>query len=916
MNNALPPLAITQSKNMCKSVLGARYEALSSKDPYDLSVDEKNELKECTFLGNALDRGWLVSDLPFLLGIHQGINSVPAGKVKLDGLKLLEQIETVDINRVSERYNMLNMLSSYFNLNEPNNIVFRNAATTMQNVVVNKNIYASEFPNDNSVYHNYLWDDNMAISNYSSIVNNKYVALMNENKANVRDKKEYVIDEYNEVYEQQVKMAGFMPHDGQKHNKITKNNSTIINEVFGDRVYDEINEMKRGSLKERTVPLHHADGTKWQKMGEEVLELDFAGSQAKDVINLHKGHDGRMNTEGMNQEEINNVYGKEAQKRNGKKLKYIRYKERTLNVNDKSVNKTRYTFSGPTPDWWWIPGVFNLGEYSIENSRNHAKNIAEDYLTPRFEKWIRGEEQPHPIHVSLSGHSRGAVTAGEAIKKISKWVDKYTKEHPDANINFKDFIQYDLRLKDPVPGIITDLRLGKNDLRKIPNLNATMICSMAQEHTDMVFPLQYVRGAKKVILTTTEHMMDLNDIDESQKTTLGDGASHRAAYFDAETGEMYRGSGINQIPDGVYISDENKNLVRITSYSQLDKITNKLYDNTSPQKTRNANIHKMVRDWFVENHLEMSFPDEITRSEEKEMNNHVQDRILNSPNKRLASVKEEIRTLRNLQSRNANKDQIIQQNKKIIDKCREYMKKTRIPTSGDSAYRINLVGDMLAFTMKENNQLEKELSIARNENKEFALDNKIAAYKNRLDQKNGYLGRKKSNEANRKRKDEQLINITKNIAAVCNKYLKSLNNTFINQKNTYIYEDFHDVLEEGSKLDDTVSINELTDFFKRLTKYSDEYVLRHTAVFKPISKGGQIRLDAAQKLAEKSKILGESIEVAAKGLTNRDMPLNKKLMYDSARYNNAQAKFQRAEAVKMQNQQQKIVNQQPKVAGR
>lgn len=30
----------------------------------------------------------------------------------------------------------------------------------------------------------------------------------------------------------------------------------------------------------------------------------------------------------------------------------------------------------------------------------------------------------------------------------------------------------------------------------------------AQNHTDMIFPLQHIKGAKKLILTTQDHMMD------------------------------------------------------------------------------------------------------------------------------------------------------------------------------------------------------------------------------------------------------------------------------------------------------------------------------------------------------------------------------------------------------------------------
>ena len=149
--------------------------------------------------------------------------------------------------------------------------------------------------------------------------------------------------------------------------------------------------------------------------------------------------------------------------------------------------------------------------------------------------------------------------AGESIKLIAKWLKSYTGKNIDNNPDknaYAEKVKYDLVLRDPVPGFITKLFHKKNDLRKVPNLNATVFCSMTQEHWDFTFPLQNVRGAKRLIIGTMGHNMDLAQIDHSQVNQTKDANPHRAGFYDAETGEMFRGSGINQMPDGVYIAEE------------------------------------------------------------------------------------------------------------------------------------------------------------------------------------------------------------------------------------------------------------------------------------------------------------------------------------------------------------------------
>ncbi len=86
-------------------------------------------------------------------------------------------------------------------------------------------------------------------------------------------------------------------------------------------------------------------------------------------------------------------------------------------------------------------------------------------------------------------------------------------------------------------------------------------------------------------------------------------------------------------------------------------------------------------------------------------------------------VKEEIRKLNQLKQQNADKETLMELNSKLIEACRHYVKDTdRPPAAGDSSHRVNLVADTLSYTMRENNQLDKELSLECGGKKTFALD--------------------------------------------------------------------------------------------------------------------------------------------------------------------------------------------------
>ena len=448
-----------------------------------------------------------------------------------------------------------------------------------------------------------------------------------------------------------------------------------------------------------------------------------------------------------------------------------------------------------------------------------------------------------------------------------------------------------------MPGMITNWHLGSCDLSKIPNVNCTVFCSLGIEAPDFVFPMQHVKGAKKVVLTMTDHAINTDLVDESQRDTFGDRKKHAQGYNDAETGEMFRGSGLNELPDGVYIADEKFNLIRVTSYSQVKELYDTTYDKTSPQRIRARRIHKMVRDWFLENELEMSFPDEQARTSEGLKNDMIQGKILKQNAKRLRFVKAEIENLRKLKQRpDCTKEELLEQNRKLIAACRDYMRDTTMPPSGNTAYKAGLVSDTLSHTMRENNALKKELSREKNEEHEPDLDDKIRARKERLEGKDGYLERKQEAETKRLEQENKFLKLFSDTAKKCSDTLKLLDKTRVGKSTSSSYDDFHRVLEEGTKLEAHTSVNEVSDFLQRFTDISERYRSSHDALIGPITKDGETRLRTSEKMKALGSDTAEELTKLTKGLGEKNTPIGLRIMDSSAKLADIQNKQEQRKA--------------------
>ncbi|SEG00553.1 hypothetical protein SAMN04487934_10685 [Eubacterium ruminantium] len=843
-------------RTACCSILDARLEALASEEKTDFK-----EYKECEFIYGALQQGWLVSDIDMMNKAYELVYNLPDGIERRRGLKLMSDLASTAADTANLRRQYLNIVLEYFKeLDEIYELENINDAIDAIKEAYDRDVSEAEYP-----------------------------------KKSVNEKlDEKLIDKQSYVMEKLTKgeLEEFRQNEAREFNKITKSNRQAIKEVMGEEVYDDIDEMYTGDEKDREVVLNHAQGNKWMKSGADVLELNFLASARTDEWREHKGKDGYINTRNKSETKINAEYGVKAKDAKENDYSYIRYKDKHFKDDSgNTFDKRKYIIGGVTPGFF---GALNVGENSIENVKYYGRDFAAKFLKPHFDKWLEGKEFPHDLHISITGWSRGAVAAGQAIKKIDEWINDYKKENPRIT-DFLDHVKIDALIKDPVPGIVTNFHLSTCNLRNIPNLNATVYCTMANDHYDLLYPFQRVKGAKKIILSTEEHSLDFENPDTSQMTRLDDGRKHQSGFYDAETGEFYRGTGMSQLQNGVFICDDQHNLVRLSSYSQLGKLADKIFEKGGVQRTRRNNIHKMVRDWFVENTLEMGFVDEETRAAEKDKNTNIEERILASPNKRIAPVQKEILKLRELMQGQHTKKDIVKQNNQIIKVCREYMKKTAIPASGDSEYRVNLVSDLLSFTMKENNQLKTEIQRVKNPEYTNKLDAKIRAHKDRLAKKEGAVEKKIYKEQGRLEKEKTIERYIKETVKLCKNYMKDLKERDKNRMTGVTGEEYDAMvaaLERGSRLGPKASVMGFIEVLRGISKATDKYVEVHKGLFHgPFSDDGKFRQNVAKFFSDFSKDIGRKTEDLSTTLPDRYMPIAENIKHRQAGINSLNQKI-------------------------
>lgn len=318
------------------------------------------------------------------------------------------------------------------------------------------------------------------------------------------------------------------------------------------------------------------------------------------------------------EELIENRYGRHSELEGLKDKKYIYVKDRTVHRDDGTkVYRKRYSMPGSQAsilgvDRW--NGARNRGEYSIQKVSEYMLTAAQKYLVQVFDEWdknqnkVKKEKDVAPITISIKGHSRGGVAAAHGAMMIQDWINKNYRRYQDQ-------VKFNLVQLDPVAGFGSDHgakskinlvdeqrqdirdELRDRDMSLLgKSAETTVVYSLHTDHRNFFSP-QSVDGAKRIILTTAHHGVNLDAVDESQKA-YGDKKAHREGYLDLTSGEMYRGSGLNELPEGIYIADENNCLVKLPSLEAGRSIISEVLKNTSGQKERHNRIDAVMENWF------------------------------------------------------------------------------------------------------------------------------------------------------------------------------------------------------------------------------------------------------------------------------------------------------------------------------
>lgn len=493
--------------------------------------------------------------------------------------------------------------------------------------------------------------------------------LSEEQRNNIRRRGEYVLPKLT-----QEELDNHELNQSQRKFNVNMIQRDAIKLIYGGHVYDDLDRMyKSNNPDDRTVGMFNARGNRQMDQGGIVLEFDFAGTGYAQARKEHHGLNGKQKKEGGDdkfmKEALRGQYGTRVMKVGNIDTSDHHLREKKTVRDGKT--KYRYTFPGPSADGL---GLLDQGAYSIDNNTKIAFEIAKQFLEPYMKTWMENKDKPGfvqaPIHINLYGHSRGAVAASETLAEISDWI-----RSQKGYEGFADKVFFDIVQRDPVPG--PDVISGRKrhpDLSKYPNVSSTTINTILadKEAFGLLFRNQRTRGQDRLIIGTTPHGVGLEGVDMSQVGEAGDGMAHQFGYYDVRSGAYYRGSGVNDLPKGVYISDDKHNLFRVTRYSQIDQLIRLVDPNGSYNKSQNvrqSNIRESVKNWFVDH------PDKLLYSsnEERQANlAELQEKleiIKSSTNPEYAFIREEIEKEGQIEDA----EQIVLMRERTLERLRQYI---------------------------------------------------------------------------------------------------------------------------------------------------------------------------------------------------------------------------------------------------
>lgn len=726
VSNVLNPLSAKRHREGYISILEGTIK--TEKDPESFSS------RSMRFKADMLSKGWTPEDMPMFEELFNAVENTADKDAKQKGEECIERLKNKDITSRKDRTEALNDIisaSESFGKNDNLKMYYHT------NNALNRPLSAVEYPEDEelrqeqkadfSAYSTYQKKNKNEIERLGTMGYEHNMQFENE-KNSIRRREEYVLPLLT-----QEELELHPKNAAQKAVGSEMSQRDAIKKVFGKDIYDDIDPLYKGTKEERTVKIHHSRGNAQLDKGEPVLELDFAGTgfaqPRREYIGLHGKivYEKKASTE--EKKRLDAQFGKRVMK-----VGDFDTSEHHLRVNTTERNgmtKKRYSFPGPSADAWkpWL----DMGSYTISKNAAIGKEIATEFLTDLMEKWKKdpaSRENKKDIHINITGHSRGGVAATETVAEINDWLSQQ-KGYED----FAKRVKFDLILRDPVPGPdVWSERRRQPDLRNIPNLNSTEIYTFATtwDYFGQLFNPQKTRGQDKIIIGMTPHSAGLEGIDKSQMTYADDGAAHQWGYLDAGNKQYYRGSGLSELPDGMYLTDEKRNLIRVTKYSQIDNVMNLVNQHSEillDNDDRQQKLREVVKNWFVDHPQLIQYGSEKNYEKEQFEKAKNLDILAASKSKELS----EIRTCIDKYTNSKGKEKETAE-AELLNACHEYARNTYI---GDVNKKdelneekitrnkeLNAAVDLYCQLQAEKN-LQKQLEIQKT-----AEDQKDAAEKN------------------------------------------------------------------------------------------------------------------------------------------------------------------------------------------
>ncbi len=664
----------------------------------------------------------------------------------------------------------------------------------------------------------------------------------------------------------------FTRNRGQRTARVNVSNREAAKRVFGDDVYDAVDRMRSvGDKKERTVNTHNAVGNKYLKSGKNVLEIDISGSGSHLRELDYHGQTGRMlaSKDEDWKKSVEAQFGEVKKVTGFEERNHIRCKTNTYTTEDGvTVRKDRYVIPGPTPT---ALGLLNAGKYSIEESRKMALQIAEDFLKPFFDEWNRQKKKnpsfdPDNVHVRLTGFSRGAVSAGRALKDIKEWI----RSVPEY-AQYMDKVNFDLLQFDPVPGPDGRLFYGyaKNDLRETDRNaeemrgqmeNQTVIYSLATDH-NVGFRPQLMRGCGKYIFGTTVHRATQDIIDRTQMGVESDGKAHRQGFLDLESGEYYRGSGLADLKKGIYFSDEKQNLIRVTNYAQFDRLIGEIHS-AGPswwlgglRQQRRANVlREVVKEYFIDNKLEMSYESDYEREYMLEKQGRIAQKIMDFPEaeKDIASGFKDVRDILKSMTQLPDGVDKLRARDEVVNACKKYMEKVPVKGTKRDRQRLELCSELMSLMERE----------------QYYEGHGLTPHDKGIGRTPETIERSLKDAEDRIAKVGVMKGATLQGAAELSELGKKLDGTIKDGSNSSAYERMRNAVMNCSKLNGDNTLKEIRDAYKELRKAAKSYIhKRTTGSFKTTSEEGLKRIDIARDILAQAEKTKTQINKFSKGMS-------------------------------------------------